>query len=248
MAFMGRHEATRRAGRGGTILMVVVALVLLAGGGFLIFRGLQPEPAAAAPVPRSTFELPPDGVADPVEGALPGIGAGGQARKPGPAAENPSDRPQVPAGPLPDNSVVIPAIGVQTTLDPLGLAPDQSLLLPRDVSQVTYWTGSAPIDAPDGGILVAGHVDNANQGEGALYWMHTLYPGDAVYVTKDGVVTRWKITKMERFVKQALPDWAFQGPGGPRELHVVTCGGEIVKDAQGRGTYLENVVVTAVPF
>lgn len=245
---MGRHEVRRRTGRGGTVLLVVAALVLLAGGGVLVFRGLQPETAAAAPVPRSTFELSPDGVADPVDGPPPGIGAGAQARTPGPAAENPADRPQLPFGPLPDNSVVIPAIGVETTLDPLGLAADQSLLLPRDVSHVTYWTGSAPLAAPDGGTLVAGHVDNANQGEGALYWAHTLYPGDAVYVTKDGVVTRWKITRMERFVKQALPDWVFQGPGGPRELHIVTCGGEIVKDAQGRGTYLENVVVSAVPF
>lgn len=245
---MGRHTAQRRSGRSGSILMIVAALVLLTGGGFLVVQGMQSQPAASAPVPESTFDLSPDGVADPVVGAAPSIGAGGKARKPGPAAADPADRPQIPFGPLPDDHLVIPAIGVETALDPLGLAGDGSLLLPRDVAQVTYWTGSAPVDAPDGGILVAGHVDNANQGEGALYWMHTLYPGDAVYLTRDGVVTRWKITRMERFVKQALPEWAFQGAGGARELHLVTCGGEIVKDAQGRGTYLENVVVTAVPF
>lgn len=245
---MGKHAAKRGSGRSGTILLVVMALVLLAGGGLLVFRGLQPESASAAPVPESTFDLSPDGVRDPVAGPAPVIGDGGKARTPGPAAANPADRPQIPFGPLPDDSVVVPAIGVETALDPLGLAADGSLLLPRDVSAVTYWTGSAPIEAPDGGILVAGHVDNANQGEGALYWMHTLYPGDAVYLTKDGVVTRWKVTRMERFVKQVLPEWVFQGAGGPRELHIVTCGGDIVKDAQGRGTYLENVVVTAVPF
>ncbi|MCL2533155.1 MAG: class F sortase, partial [Nocardiaceae bacterium] len=198
--------------------------------------------------PKSTFGLSSDGVNDPVAGPLPSIGAGGKPRKPGPASSDPAQRAQIPFGPLPDDHLVIPAIGVETALDPLGLAGDGSLLLPRDVSQVTYWTGSAPIGAQDGGILVAGHVDNANQGEGALYWMHTLYPGDAVYLSKDGVVTRWKITRMERFVKQALPEWVFEGAGGPRELHIVTCGGEVVKDAQGRGTYLENVVVTAVPF
>ncbi|MDH6278818.1 class F sortase [Prescottella agglutinans] len=245
---MGRHVAGRQSGRTGSAVMIVIALVLLVGGGLLIVRGMQSAPAASAPVPESTFELSPDGVADPVDDAVPAIGAGGKARKPGPASPNPAERPQVPDGPLPDGHLVIPAIGVETALDPLGLAADESLLLPRDVSQVTYWTGSAPIDAPDGGILVAGHVDNANQGEGALYWMHTLYPGDAVYLTKDGVVTRWKITRMERFVKQALPEWAFQGAGGPRELHLVTCGGEVVQDSKGRGTYLENVVVTAVPF
>ncbi|MDH6279699.1 class F sortase [Prescottella agglutinans] len=245
---MSRHAAERGSSRKSSILLTALALVLLTGGGFLVFRGMQPAPAASAPVPKSTFDLSPDGVANPVDGAAPAVGAGGTVRKPGPAASNPADRPQIPLGPLPDDHLVIPAIGVETALDPLGLASDGSLLLPRDVSQVTYWTGSAPADGVDGGILVAGHVDNANQGEGALYWMHTLYPGDAVYLTKDSVVTRWKITRMERFVKQALPDWVFQGARGPRELHIVTCGGEVVKDAQGRGTYLENVVVTAVPF
>ncbi|MGO4204575.1 class F sortase [Rhodococcus sp. TAF43] len=245
---MSRHTAQRESGRTGSVAMIVIALVLLIGGGLLVFRGMQPESASAAPVPELTFDLSPDGVADPVDGAAPAIGAGSMAHKPGPASANPAGRPQVPVGPLPDNHLVIPAIGVETALDPLGLASDGSLLLPREVSQVTYWTGSAPITAPDGGILVAGHVDNANQGEGALYWMHTLYPGDAVYLTKEGVVTRWKITRMERFVKQALPEWAFQGAGGPRELHLVTCGGEVVKDSNGHGTYLENVVVTAVPF
>lgn len=243
----GRHAAVRKSGRQGSVLLVVVALTLLVGGGFLVVRGLDSQEVSAAPVPTSTFELAPDQVADPT-GVMPGVGAGGSVRKPGPASADPAARPQVPVGPVPDNSLVVPAIGVQTMLDPLGLAGDGSLLLPRNVAQVTYWTGSAPIGAPDGGILVAGHVDNANQGEGALYWMHTLYPGDAVYVTKDGVPTRWKVVRMERFVKQALPDWVFQGAGGSRELHIVTCGGDVVRDAQGRGTYMENVVVTAVPF
>ncbi|MFC4602115.1 class F sortase [Rhodococcus kronopolitis] len=245
---MSRHAGVRDSGRTGSIVLVVVALVLLAGGGFLLTRGLSSGDAGSAPVPESTFDLSLDGVADPVAGGAPVIGAAGTAPTPGPAAADPAARPQVPSGPLPDNHLVVPAIATSTALDPLGLAADGSLLLPRNVADVTYWTGSAPIDAADGGILVAGHVDNANQGEGALYWMHTLYPGDAVYLTRDGVVTRWKVVRMERFVKQALPDWGFQGAGGPRELHIVTCGGGVVQDAQGRGTYLENVVVTAVPF
>lgn len=161
--------------------------------------------------------------------STPTISTGNEKYSPDRAASDPGKRPQIPVGPLPDNSLVIPAVGVQTELASLGLAADASLLLPADVDEVTYWTGPASIDAADGGILVAGHVDDADQGQGALYRMHTLHPGDAVYLTKDGVVTRWKIVRMETFVKERLPDWAFQGAGGPRELHLVTCGGEIVQ-------------------
>lgn len=245
---MSGNSVQRRSPGSGSFLLVVVALVFVVAGGYLLVRGLHPAPVSAAPMPEETFALPPESVPDPVDGPAPMISGGTGERGPGPAATDPARRPQIPAGPLPDDSVVIPAIGVQTELAPLGLAADASLMLPTDVDEVTYWTGSAPVDAVDGGILVAGHVDNANQGQGALYWMHTLRPGDAVYLTEGGVVTRWKVVRMETFVKERLPDWVFQGAGGPRELHLVTCGGGIVQDSAGRGTYLENVVVSAVPF
>ncbi len=125
---MGRHEATRRAGRGGTILMVVVALVLLAGGGFLVFRGLQPEPCGGRAGTAIDVRTAPRRRRGSGRRRVAGDRcrwAGAQTRTGGGESVG---RPQVPAGPLPDNSVVIPAIGVQTTLDPLGLAPDQSLV------------------------------------------------------------------------------------------------------------------------
>ncbi|MET8317581.1 class F sortase [Rhodococcus erythropolis] len=236
--------------RSASLVLAAAALLLLMAGGFLLVRGLQPAPVSAAPMPNETFALPAESVPDPVPSSTPmvSVDAGIAQHGPGPASTEPGQRPQIPTGPLPDNSVMIPAVGVQAELESLGLAPDASLLLPADVDKVTHWTGSAPMDASDGGILVAGHVDNADQGHGALYWMHTLHPGDAVYLTEAGVATRWKVIRMETFVKEKLPDWAFQSAGGPRELHLVTCGGPIVTDSAGRGSYLENVVVTAVPF
>lgn len=237
---MIKHAAQRQPSRLIPILLIVVAVALAGTGGWFILQGSRSEPPAAAPVPAETFEFPAGEVDNPIDSPIPSLGAISERTKIG--------RSQVPSNPLNDNRLVIPAVGVDAELSPQGLATDSSLILPTDVDQITYWTGSSPLSAPDGGILVAGHVDNAEQGEGALYQLHTLLPGDAVYLTKDGGVTRWKVIRMERYVKQRLPDWVFAGEGGPRELHLVTCGGEVVRDAEGYGTYLENVVVTAVPF
>jgi hypothetical protein len=44
-------------------------------------------------------------------------------------------------------------------------------------------------------------------------------------------------------VKSALPKDVWAGEEGPRVLKLVTCGGEIMD-----GNYLNNVIVTAVPF
>lgn len=215
------------ARRGRTVLLALVALVCLVAGGTLVFRGLTTAPSSGAPMPEQTFDLATEDVPDPTDGP---------------------DRAQMLDRSLPDNSLFIPAIGKQGDLVSLGLVDDGSLALPSAVDELTLWSGSAPLDAADGSVLIAGHVDDVDQGAGVLFGMHTLQPGVAVYVTGDGVDTRWKVVSLEAVVKEALPDRVFHGPGGDRFLYLVTCGGPIVTDARGRVTYRENVIATAVPF
>lgn len=158
------------------------------------------------------------------------------------AAADPAQRPQRPSGALAPNRLVIPALGVDAVVATSDLN-DGSLELPVRVNQVTRWAGSAAADAEGGTMLVAGHVDNRRQGTGALYYLHTLRPGDAIYLTVGGVVTRWKTVALQSFPKQALPNWVWSGTRGERRLALVTCGG-----AFENGHYENNVVLTAVPF
>ncbi len=222
---MTKRSTPRRSGR--TVLLILIALVCLVVGATLLVRGLGTAPNSGAPMPEQTFELTAEGVPDP---------------------EDSPERPQSPAPELRDNSLFIPAIETRGHLISLGLAGDGSLELPTAVDELTLWSGSAPLDAHDGAVLIAGHVDDANQGAGSLFRMHELQPGDAVYVTEDGVSTRWKVVGLEVIVKAALPERVFDGPGGERRLYLVTCGGPIATDAQGRATYRDNVIATAVPF
>lgn len=215
----GRH--------GWTVLLALVALVCLVAGATLLVRGLSTAPNSGAPMPEQTFDLGAEAVPDPVDGP---------------------ERPQAPDLVAADDTLFIPAIDTQGHLISLGLAGDGSLELPTAVDELTLWSGSAPLDAHDGAVLIAGHVDDANQGAGSLFRMHALQPGDAVYVNDNGVNTRWKVVGLEVIVKAALPERVFDGPGGERRLYLVTCGGPIATDAQGRATYRDNVIATAVPF
>ena len=59
--------------------------------------------------------------------------------------------------------------------------------------------------------------------------------------------SRWKVVALQIFPKDAAhPDW-FAGTTGARELHLVTCGGPLLTEANGSHTYADNVAVTAIP-
>ena len=111
------------------------------------------------------------------------------------------------------------------------------------MDQASHWDGS-PDRRADGSILVAGHADDAQQGAGALYDLHAVQPGDAIYHQE----RRGDLGKSSRCNRSSRNNCltGFSGESGPRELHLVTCGGPIVTDANGNGTYLENVIATAV--
>lgn len=238
-------RSSRRRSGSRAAAFVLAVCVLIAGGIVLIVVGLRddgPSSAAAAPLPARDFSQ--TSVPDPATGALPRIDpANGLTETAAHAPDTAAGvRSQEPDGPVLDDRLVIPVIGVnaQVMANPID---DGSLVLPEQVNMLTLWDGSADIAGQTGTVLVAGHVDNYIQGEGALYWLHTLEPGDALYLSHRGVVTRWKTVALKSYPKQAFPQEVWAGPAGPRTLVVVTCGG-----AFHSGNYDDNVVLTAVPF
>jgi len=178
-------------------------------------------------------------------GQVPTQGAGGQPRS------------QVPASPLTGFELVIPSIGVQAPVADHGLIDTAtgsactsqvafacSLVIPGDVRSVTRYSGSAPLNATTGSVLIAGHIDNADQGDGALHNIYLLQAGDLVYLS-DGIGTKvWKVVARNVFAKDVPhPDW-FAGLLGPAQLHLVTCGGPY---DPGTHSFLDNVAITSVP-
>ena len=105
------------------------------------------------------------------------------------------------------------------------------------------WLQYGPVPGADGSAVLAGHVDDEEQGTGALYPLKDAAVGDEVTVTDAaGTATRWRVVSREVITKQVLPaDRIFARDGAPR-LTLITCGGPF---DPATGEYLERWVLRA---
>ena len=150
----------------------------------------------------------------------------------------------VPQRPAPVR-LAVPALGVDAPVEPVGVRDDGQMALPDDVDRLG-WYRFGPVPGAEGSAVLAGHVDDADQGLGALAPLRDAEPGAEVVVTDAaGTATRWRVVSREVLEKQALPvDRLFARTGEPR-LVLVTCGGPFLLDVGG---YRDNVVVVAEPL
>gem|GEM_PF-496191 len=156
-------------------------------------------------------------------------------------------------------TLVVPALGVRAPIVATG-GVNGSLMVPSDIHEVGWYDGinrgtasqaaseathTAPWPGQPGVALLAGHVDWAGEGPGALYYLAELQVGDPIQVVgSNGTATTWRVSQPPVTIsKSALPSTLFSNTGAPR-LAVVTCGGPF--DA-ATGHYLDNVVVWATP-
>ncbi|WP_137724658.1 class F sortase [Prescottella subtropica] len=156
-----------------------------------------------------------------------------------------------PTAPLPDigelapRSLVLGRVGVTA---PIGVStvPGGVLTPPNDVSTVGIWLDGATLDAGEGTTLLAGHVNMIGQGNGALFNLALMQPGDFIYTSDDtGSPTAWRVSRVvERAKADGVEESVLDGPTGPRRLAVVTCGGELTYD-NGVGDYEDNIYLYA---
>jgi LPXTG-site transpeptidase (sortase) family protein len=149
------------------------------------------------------------------------------------AVKLPSTRRSAPV------KLVIPAIGVSTSVGKLGLQPDDEVMVPTTIHTVG-WYIDGPSPGQEGSAVILGHVDSY-KGVGVFFNLKSLKAGDRITVTSsDGVVTHFSVTRVVQYSKTAFPDQLVYGPHGKRSLQLVTCGG--VFD-HATGHYESNIVV-----
>jgi len=180
-------------------------------------------PAAAAPSPPSAGPVAPDvPVVDASLGAQP-----------------------VPAAAPAPVRVVVPDLGLDMPVDPVGVEDDGTMQIPGDAGRAGWYRyGPAPAD-PAGATVVAAHVDSWTTGVGPFSRLRDVAPGARVEVTtSDGVVHAYVVRDVAQVPKQDAPvaQW-FDRTGAPR-LVLVTCGGAFDREV---GHYADNVAVTADP-
>jgi LPXTG-site transpeptidase (sortase) family protein len=138
-------------------------------------------------------------------------------------------------------SLVIPAIGVTTSLVHLGLTSTGALQVPPTTAVAGWYTGS-PRPGAIGSAVIAGHIDSY-QGPGVFYRLSKLQRGDRVYVRRaDGTLAVFKVTEVRMYPKDDFPTVTVYGATPTPQLRLITCGGTF---DYSTGSYLSNTVVYA---
>ncbi len=222
---MSNHARRARIyGAVGVVLLAVAALALIVG-----WRAQQQAPR------------PPASAASPVQ-VVPSTSS--------PASPKPSNSPSAPAtrGPLLDRSIPvrldIPAIGVSTTVQQLGLASDGSVQVPplgRDSH--AGWYKHSPTPGQLGPSILLGHIDSAKYGPGVFFRLGNLRQRQRVLVTRaDHTVAVFEIERVVEYPKARFPTLQVYGNLDHAGLRLITCGGRFDPSAR---SYQDNIVAYA---
>lgn len=157
----------------------------------------------------------------------------------------PSPTPPAEVAVVPPVRLRIPAIDVTATVNPVGVDGNGDFAVPPSVDEVGWYKFGPGVEATAGSVVIAGHVDSAEQGRGAFFRLRELDRDDRLTVKGDDGVTRnYRVVAREEYRKTTIPlDRYFARDGRPR-LTLITCGGPFDRAA---GHYRDNIVVTAVP-
>ncbi|MDI9918261.1 sortase [Rhodococcus sp. IEGM 1379] len=147
--------------------------------------------------------------------------------------------------PMAPNTLALDAVGVRAPIVD-ATVPDGVLTPPENVKDVGIWLDGAPLDSATGTTLIVGHVNLTGQGNGALFDLGTISPGETIRTSDAaGKSTSWKVTAVTTRPKaDGVEESVLAGHDGPRKLAVVTCGGELQFDG-GVGNYADNVYLYA---
>jgi sortase (surface protein transpeptidase) len=221
-----------------TAVVLGAAVLLLAGGATVAAVAAQPggdtgpSGETGSPSVSSTASDPGSSESSGVD---PGSGAAGSFQDP---AAPSSTAP--PAGATPER-VRIPAIGVDSGLEDLGLGAAGELDPPR-AWESAGWYRDGTVPGAVGPAVIAGHVDSGS-GPAVFVDLAELAPGDEVEVTlSTGAVETFRVTGSERTPKTTFPTSDVYGATPTPSLRLITCDGTFDRST---GHYVDNLIVFA---
>jgi sortase family protein len=137
--------------------------------------------------------------------------------------------------------LVVPAIGVSTRLDRIGLTSSGGVEAPAS-PEVAGWLTGSPRPGGVGSSIIDGHLDS-RVGAGVFARLGRMHPGQRIYVIRgDHTVAVFRVTAVRRYSRAAFPSARVYGPAADAELRLITCAGPFDRTTR---TYLDAVVVYA---
>jgi LPXTG-site transpeptidase (sortase) family protein len=120
--------------------------------------------------------------------------------------------------------VLIPAIGVDSSLIRLGIKRDGALQVPPNGFPAGWFTG-APTPGEKGPAVIAGHVHWSGRA-GVFARLGKLRPGDRIAVTRqDRTTAVFRVLRVKQYPKSTFPSAAVYGDIDSAGLRLITCGG-----------------------
>jgi sortase (surface protein transpeptidase) len=160
-----------------------------------------------------------------------------------PATATPDPPPPSPPPPAPAAdpvAIVVPAIGVDADVVPVGLNADNSMETPDFGLAGWYTEGPRPGD--EGPAVIVAHVDSRS-GPDVFYRLRDLTPGDEIAVEQaDGRSATFVVESMEQTDKDDLPVDRIWNDTDQPVLRLITCGGIFDRSI---GHYEDNIIVYA---
>ena len=134
--------------------------------------------------------------------------------------------------------VVLPSLGVDSSLVPLGLTRSGQIEAPTRYDRAG-WFADGVRPGQSGAAVIAGHVDST-EGPGVFYRLADLEPGAQILVEReDGSTATFSVDRLASFPKDDFPTLEVYATNG-QELRLITCGGDF-----DDGHYRDNIVVFA---
>lgn len=164
------------------------------------------------------------------------------AASPGPAPAAAVDARASSQPPSVPERLVIPAIGVNAAVEPVGLAKsgNGAMGVPSNFTNVAWYSGG-PLPGAAGDAVIDGHLDGRTVPRAVFYRLAELAPGDTVLVEeRAGHVLRFTVTKVAYYPYNASTQEIFTGDATGAHLNLITCAGDWMP---AKHLYDERVVV-----
>ncbi|MFH9005524.1 class F sortase [Streptomyces afghaniensis] len=174
------------------------------------------------------------------EGTAPDSGTTApQSRSPHPTVPAEQARPLARSVPA---RLLVPAIGVDTPVISLGLAPDGTVQVPPvTADDRAGWYRHSPTPGRTGPSVILGHVTVGRYGDGVFHRLTELRRGDRIVARlENGTAAEFAVTAVRTVPRTRFPVDDVYGNVDRPELRLITCGGARTGDG-----YADNVIVFA---
>lgn len=146
----------------------------------------------------------------------------------------------------PDGYLIIPTIGINAPIEPVGVSPDGDLAVPTQKP----WDGvglyqNGPYPGAQGSAVIDGHLDRPG-GSPAVFWkLQNLHIGDIIMVVKPGEKPlHFRVMNIKYYAPNNAPLQTIFGNTAGTFLNLITCAGQWIPDQHQ--TTLRLVIYTAL--